>query len=140
MGKQPTQGQKKTKDAISKAAANKKGARKKWGKGKVKDRVDNAVFVDHEGLEKIASEVHKLGKLVTISSVIEKLKVNGSVARGLIRTLSTRGLLRKLYVNGKQWIFTPTQLKKDEGKKEDAKDKKGAVEKGKGGKGGKGGK
>jgi len=126
MGKQPTQGQKKTKDSISKAAASKKGGKKKWSKGKVKDRVDNAVFVDHEGLEKIANEVNKLGKVITISSVVEKLKVNGSVSRALIRELTKRGLLKKVYVNGKQWIFTPAVVKKEE-KKDDVKDKKGGA-------------
>lgn len=118
MAKQPSQGQKKTKEAIAKAATSKKGAKKKWSKGKVKDKVDNAVFVDREALEKLAGDVNKLGKLVTISTVVEKLKVNGSVSRALIRELSNRGLLRKLYVNGKQWIYTPNQVKTEEKKAE----------------------
>ena len=36
MGKQPVAGQKKTKDAIAKAASSKKGGVKKWTKGKAK--------------------------------------------------------------------------------------------------------
>jgi small subunit ribosomal protein S25e len=128
MGKQPTQGQKKTKDAISKAAASKKGGKKKWSKGKVKDRVDNAVFLETEALEKLAGDVYKLGKLVTISTVVEKIKVNGSVSRALIKELTKRGLLKKLYASGKQWIYTQAQAKKEE-KKEETKEKKPAGKK-----------
>jgi small subunit ribosomal protein S25e len=36
MGKQPTTGQKKSKDTIAKAASQKKGPHKKWTKGKAK--------------------------------------------------------------------------------------------------------
>jgi small subunit ribosomal protein S25e len=42
MGKQPTQGQKKTKDVIAKAASQKKGGHKKWTKGKAKEKSDHA--------------------------------------------------------------------------------------------------
>ena len=39
MGKQPTKGQKQSKDAIARAAAaSRKGSKKKWSKGKVQDK------------------------------------------------------------------------------------------------------
>ena len=46
MGKQPTMGQKKSKDAIARAAASsRKGGKKKWSKGRVKDKLNLEVFV-----------------------------------------------------------------------------------------------
>ena len=46
MGKQPTMGQKKSKDAIARAAAaSRKGQKKKWSKGKVKEKANFEVFV-----------------------------------------------------------------------------------------------
>ena len=46
MGKQPTMGQKKSKEAIARAAAaSRKGQKKKWSKGKVKDKMNLEVFV-----------------------------------------------------------------------------------------------
>lgn len=46
MGKQPSMGQKKSKEAIARAAmASRKSAKKKWSKGKEKDKKDLAVFV-----------------------------------------------------------------------------------------------
>ena len=46
MGKQPTMGQKKSKDAIARAAAaSRKGQKKKWNKGKVKDKLNLNVLL-----------------------------------------------------------------------------------------------
>ena len=46
MGKQPKMGQKKSKDAIARAAAaSRKGLKKKWSKGRVKDKLVHEVFI-----------------------------------------------------------------------------------------------
>jgi len=46
MGKQPSMGQKKSKEAIAKAAvSSRKGGKKKWSKGKEKDKKDFGVFL-----------------------------------------------------------------------------------------------
>ena len=87
MGKQPVAGQKKTKDSIAKAATQKKGGHKKWTKGKAKEKVDNAVFLDPAGYEKIMTAIPKLGKHISLSSVVEKYKVQGSIARILLKRL-----------------------------------------------------
>ena len=52
MGKQPTLGQKKSKDAISKAASSsRRVTKKKWSKGRVKDKLQNEVFVDQKTMK-----------------------------------------------------------------------------------------
>ncbi len=53
MGKQPTQGQKKTKDVIAKAASQKKGGHKKWTKGKAKEKSDHAWFLDQATYDRL---------------------------------------------------------------------------------------
>ena len=87
MGKQPTQGQKKTKDQIAKAASSAKGGHKKWTKGKAKEKSDNACFLDQATYEKLLTTIPKLGKHISVSGVIEKHKVLGSIARILLKRL-----------------------------------------------------
>lgn len=78
---------KKTKDAIAKAATQKKGGHKKWTKGKAKEKSDNAVFVDLATYDRLLVGIPKLGKHISVTHVIEKYKVIGSVARALLRKL-----------------------------------------------------
>ena len=85
MGKQPTTGQKKTKEAIARAAANsRKGSKKKWTTGKVKDKLNHAVLLDPKQFKEIEKAL-PLMKLITLSTVSEKFKVVASIARQLIR-------------------------------------------------------
>ena len=54
MGKQPTTGQKKSKESIAKAAANsRKGSKKKWTTGKVKDKLNHAVLLEPKQFKEI---------------------------------------------------------------------------------------
>ncbi|EAS04979.2 S25 ribosomal protein (macronuclear) [Tetrahymena thermophila SB210] len=106
MGKQPAAGQKKTKEAIAKAAQAKKGGKKKWTKGKAKDKVNHAVFIEKKNVESIINNPSKVGKVLTVSTVVEKLKVNGSLARQLMRTMADRKLVEKVAKNGNQWVYS----------------------------------
>merc|ERR1712014_7865 len=91
MGKQPTMGQKKTKEAIAKAAsASKKGGKKKWSKGKVKDKLNNKVFMDEATDKAMRKDVTNMS-LITISTLSEKYKIIGSLARPLIKQFAAEG-------------------------------------------------
>merc|ERR1712138_80970 len=91
MGKQPTMGQKKTKEAIPKAAAaSKKGGKKKWSKGKVKDKLNNKVFIDPELDAKLKKEVPNMS-LITINTMSAKFEIIGSLARPLIKQFAAEG-------------------------------------------------
>merc|ERR1712007_230699 len=93
MGKQPTMGQKKTKEAIAKAAsASKKGGKKKWSKGKVKDKLNNKVFLDEATHKAMVKDVTNMS-LVTISTVSDKYKIIGSIARPMIKQFAAEGKL-----------------------------------------------
>lgn len=99
--------EKKGKDAIAKAATQKKGGAKKWTKGKVKEKADHAVFVDRATYDRILTGIPKLGKHISTSAVIEKFKVVGSIARILLRKCVESGSIKSVESHSKQTLFTP---------------------------------
>ncbi|CAK0804045.1 unnamed protein product [Prorocentrum cordatum] len=83
----------KSKEAKMKAAmAGGKSKKKKWSKGKVKEKLANLVMFDQATYDKMLKEIPK-AKLITTAIVSERLKVNGSVARQAIRHLEEKGLI-----------------------------------------------
>jgi len=64
------------------AAAPKGGAakKKKWSKGKVKDKAQNAGICDKPTFDRIMKEVPTF-KLISQSVLVERLKINGCVLR-----------------------------------------------------------
>lgn len=83
----------KSKEAKIKAAlAGGKGKKKKWSKGKQKDKVENAVMFDKVIWDKLIKDIPK-SKLITPSIISERIKVNGSLARQAIRILEEQGLI-----------------------------------------------
>ena len=131
--------EKKGKDAIAKAANSKKKGVKKWTKGKVKEKVNNAVFLDKAGYDKIMGDIPRMGKLISVATVIEKFKVGGSVARAILRQLIQSGALRRIDAHSKQFICASTVAPKktEEVVKGGQKADKGAKGGQKGEKGGK---
>jgi small subunit ribosomal protein S25e len=90
----PPKVQQKTKEQKLKAAlAGGKGKKKKWSKGKVKEKMLNAVLVDKPTHDKMMKEIPK-AKLITVSVVCERLRVNGSLARAMIKYLCNEGLIQ----------------------------------------------
>mmetsp|Transcript_95881 Transcript_95881/g.299497 ORF Transcript_95881/g.299497 Transcript_95881/m.299497 type:complete len:114 (+) Transcript_95881:85-426(+) len=83
----------KSKEAKLKAAmAGGRSKKKKWSKGKVKEKLANMVMFDKATYDKLMKEIPK-AKLITPSVVSERLKVNGSVARQAIRHLEEKNLI-----------------------------------------------
>merc|ERR1712060_703040 len=83
----------KSKDAKLKAAlAGGRSKKKKWSKGKVKEKLSNMVMFDKPTFDKLVKEIPK-AKLITPAVVSERLKVNGSVARAGIRYLEEKDLI-----------------------------------------------
>jgi small subunit ribosomal protein S25e len=85
---------------------------KKWTKGKVKEKVNNAVFLDKAGYDKIIADIPKQSKAITIATVIEKFKISGSIARVILRTLIQNGSLRRVDPHSKQFICVSTAAPK----------------------------
>merc|ERR1712205_281057 len=92
----------------AKAGAAKKGAgakKKKWSKGKVREKLNNLVVFDQQTYDRMLSEVKNF-KLVTPSAISERLKVNGSLARRAIQKLLEAGLIRPIEKHSRQLIYT----------------------------------
>jgi len=102
--KGPAAGQ--TKEAKAKAAmSGGKGKKKKWSKGKVKDKVLNKVLYDDETWTKLVKDVPKF-KLITASVISDRLKVGGSLARQSIIYLKAEGKIAEVSSHGAQGIYT----------------------------------
>ena len=99
---------KKGKAEISKAATKKKPAAKKWTKGKVKEKSDNAVFLDQATYDRYLTIIPKLGRHISTTHLIEKFKVVGSIARILLRKCVANGSIKCTEAHSKQALYTPT--------------------------------
>merc|ERR1712060_992853 len=69
------------KDAKAKAAAGGgKKSKKKWSKGKVRDKLQNMCLFDKPTYDKVLKEVPNY-KLITPAIVSDRMKIRGSLAR-----------------------------------------------------------
>uniref|UniRef100_S4RBQ3 40S ribosomal protein S25 n=1 Tax=Petromyzon marinus TaxID=7757 RepID=S4RBQ3_PETMA len=110
---QPPKDQKKKADSKSaprkdKDAANKAGGKakkKKWSKGKVRDKLNNLVLFDKATYDKLLKEVPNY-KLITPAVVSERLKVRGSLARAALQELLAKGLIKLVAKHRSQLIYT----------------------------------
>merc|ERR1711964_836446 len=74
------------------AMAGSKKGKKKWTKGKVKEKLMNDVMWTKGSVDKLMKEIPK-SKLITIATISERLKVNASLAREGLRFLEDKGLI-----------------------------------------------
>ena len=107
------------KDTKGKAPAKKKegssggkAKKKKWSKGKVREKLQNLVLFDKETLSSLQKQVPNY-KLITPSVLSERLKIRGSLARKALKELEAKGLIKKVVKHHAQLVYTKT--KRDEG-------------------------
>jgi small subunit ribosomal protein S25e len=72
-----------------------KGKKKSWTKVKVKEKANNAVFLDEKQYERMLKEVPKI-LCITRAALCEKFKIGGSIARALIKDLFSKNLIMKV--------------------------------------------
>ena len=80
----PPKTQQKSKAQKMAAAQASKGKKKKWSKGKMREKAANQVLFDKETYDRFYKEVPKM-KCITISSVTERFKIGGALARRAFR-------------------------------------------------------
>eukprot|EP00727_Mastigamoeba_balamuthi_P009746 m51a1_g5394 putative 40S ribosomal protein S25e (109) ;mRNA; r:41579-42092 len=85
--------------------------KKKWSKSKVKEKLNNMVLLDKATLDKINKEVPQW-KLITISLVSDRLKINGSLARHVIDDLVARGVIRPVVKHHAIGVYTRASAEK----------------------------
>lgn len=125
MGKQPTTGQKKSKDAIARAAAaSRKGLKKKWSKGKVTEKSNLDVYVDPKKFKDMEKDLPKM-KLITLSSVSDRFKVTLSLARKIIRYFAEQNKITALDFQHQQCPLYTGNEKKEKVEEEEVAEKKG---------------
>ncbi|KAF8883453.1 ribosomal protein S25 [Infundibulicybe gibba] len=87
------------------SSGGKSAKKKKWSKGKVKDKALHAVTLDKPTFDRIMKEVPTF-KFISQSILIERLKVNGSLARVAIRHLEKDGQIKRIVHHSSQLVYT----------------------------------
>ncbi len=73
--------------------------------------MNNAVFVDQKTYEKITKEAPRILTL-TVSTMVDKFKINGAVARRVLRDLLSKGLVRQCGDHNAHFtLYSGTQAK-----------------------------
>merc|ERR1712064_109883 len=99
--KMPPKQQQKGKDS----GKGKTSQKKKWSKGKVRDKLNNLILFDQATYDKLYKEVPSY-KLITPSVVSERLKIRGSLARAALNELLQKGLIKEVVKHHSQLIYT----------------------------------
>eukprot|EP01065_Artemidia_motanka_P023564 TRINITY_DN28214_c0_g1_i1.p1 TRINITY_DN28214_c0_g1~~TRINITY_DN28214_c0_g1_i1.p1 ORF type:complete len:109 (+),score=11.67 TRINITY_DN28214_c0_g1_i1:36-329(+) len=87
------------------AAGTAKKQKKKWSKGKVKDKAQHAVILDKATSDKLNKDVQSY-RLITVATLVDRLKINGSLARRCLADLEERGQIKKVVGHSKLCIYT----------------------------------
>lgn len=88
-------------------ASGAKKQKKKWSKGKVKDKAQHAVLLDKTTSEKLYKDVQSY-RLVTIATLVDRMKINGSLARQCIADLKKKGIIKPVVTHSKMKIYSMT--------------------------------
>jgi small subunit ribosomal protein S25e len=87
--------------------------KKKWSKGKVKDKANNAVLLDKPTYDKLFKEVGSY-RFVSVSVLVERLKINGSLARKALRELEAKGIIKPIEKHSAQQIYSMFSIERNE--------------------------
>ncbi|ODV84793.1 hypothetical protein CANARDRAFT_28931, partial [[Candida] arabinofermentans NRRL YB-2248] len=82
-----------------------KKSKKKWSKGKVKDKAQHLVVLDQEKYDRILKDVPTY-RYVSVSVLVDRLKIGGSIARVAIRQLEQDGIIKPVLKHSKQYVYT----------------------------------
>merc|ERR1719291_193683 len=86
-----------------------KAKKKSWTKVKVKDKLNNDVFLDEKRWAKMQTEIPKI-LVITRAAMAEKYKVNGSIARAIIKNLAAAGTIKQIGDHSSKFdLFSGTQ-------------------------------
>merc|ERR1712093_123451 len=93
------------KDFLAKSKGGAAAKKKKWSKGKVREKLNNLVVFDQATYDRMMKEVATF-KLVPPSAISERLKVNGSLARKAITECLKAGTIKLVDKHSGQYIYT----------------------------------
>jgi small subunit ribosomal protein S25e len=78
-------------------------------KGKVKDKAQHAVVLDKTTSEKLYKDVQSY-RLVTIATLVDRMKINGSLARQCLADLEEKGIIKPVVTHSKMKIYSMPAL------------------------------
>jgi len=87
------------------SGGGKAAKKKKWSKGKVKDKAQHSVNLDKATYDRVLKEVPTF-KFISQSILIERLKINGSLARIAIRHLEKEKQIKRIVHHSSQLIYS----------------------------------
>merc|ERR1712058_209228 len=103
-----------SKDAKAKAASRGgKKSKKKWSKGKTRDKLSNMCLFDQPTYDKVLKEVPNY-KVITPSIVSDRMKIRGSLARRCIKELHQMGKVKLIVQHGAQMAYTRAIVPEEE--------------------------
>merc|ERR1712130_536091 len=82
-----------------------KEVKKKWSKGKSRDKLQNMCLFDKPTYDKVLKEVPNY-KVITPSIVSDRMKIRGSLARRAIKELHQLGKIKLLVQHAAQTVYT----------------------------------
>merc|ERR1711990_649992 len=97
----------------AKAAAGGKAKKKKWSKGKAKEKANNQVLFEQSTYDKLLAEVPKY-KMISISILTDRLRITCSLARKAIAILIAQKVIKPVTMHSKQQIYTKTAVDETE--------------------------
>jgi small subunit ribosomal protein S25e len=74
-------------------------------KGKVKDKAQHAVILDKATSDKLYKDVQSY-RLITVATLVDRLKINGSLARRCLADLEEKGQIKKVVGHSKLAIYS----------------------------------
>ncbi|KAJ5586536.1 40S ribosomal protein S25 [Penicillium hetheringtonii] len=72
---------------------------------RIKDKAQHAVVFEKSTLEKLNKDVQSY-RLVTVATLVDRLKINGSLARKALADLEEKGQIKKVVGHSKMNIYT----------------------------------
>ncbi|KAH8668041.1 S25 ribosomal protein [Tricladium varicosporioides] len=71
----------------------------------VKDKAQHAVILDKATSDKLYKDVQSY-RLITVATLVDRLKINGSLARRCLADLEEKGQIKKVVKHSKLSIYT----------------------------------
>ncbi|KAI1496404.1 ribosomal protein S25 [Biscogniauxia marginata] len=79
--------------------------RRRSMKENFKDKAQHAVMLDKTTSEKLYKDVQSY-RLVTVATLVDRLKINGSLARKCLKDLEEKGQIKPVVTHSKMKIYT----------------------------------
>lgn len=71
----------------------------------MKDKAQHAVTLEKQTSERLAKEVQSY-RVVTVATLVDRMKINGSVARQALKDLEAEGKIRKVVSHARLAVYT----------------------------------